>query len=219
MENNKKVSVFRLCITLGLLASIAAGLLACVNNLTKDAIAKTQTKKTNKFLSYILPNFDNDPAKEILYLTSNDNRKIKYYIAKKNNQIVGIAGEATSNKGFGGDITVMVGMNMQGVIKQVIVSKQNETAGLGTNVTDRKRSLTIWDIFGMGDKVDDTKLPSNVFLDGFTGKVLKNDNEKWEVEKDGGDVVAVTGATITSRAVTDATYIAVSTYLRNKTKF
>lgn len=75
--------------------------------------------------------------------------------------------------GFGGNVGMMVGVDTEGVITGLRVLSHSETPGLGALSTD----------------------PS--FYEQFSGK-----SGNLAVNKDNGDIVAITGATITSRAVT-----------------
>ena len=84
----------------------------------------------------------------------------------------------------------MVGFNPDGVIKNITVLEQKETPGLGTKMKGEK------------------------FLRQFRGKHPSNYNLK--VKKDQGDVDALTGATITTRAFTEATQMAYDVFVENQ---
>ena len=90
-----------------------------------------------------------------------------------------------TKKGFGGAINMMVGFSPAGEVINVNVLKQTETPGLGTKMAD-KENVLLNSI--QGQKLEDKKL-----VDG-----------KLAVTKDGGDVDALTAATISSRAYVDA---------------
>jgi len=64
---------------------------------------------------------------------------------------------------------------------------------------------------GLGDKMQKNKSP---WSEQFNGK--NPTSFKLAVEKDGGDVDAITAATISSRAYTDAVKRACETYLANQ---
>lgn len=81
----------------------------------------------------------------------------------------------TSAKGYGGDISVMTGISLSGEVAGVQILSMNETPGLGANA--QKES----------------------FLSQYNGST-----ESMSVSKDGGEIDSLTGATITSRAVTEA---------------
>jgi electron transport complex protein RnfG len=55
-----------------------------------------------------------------------------------------------------------------------------------------------------------------VILDQFSGRKAVPGQPDWKVKKDGGEVDALTGATITSRAVTDAVYHIARTFAENQ---
>ena len=76
--------------------------------------------------------------------------------------------------GFGGAIDMMVGVDKAGTVTGVAIVSQTETASLGANCTRED------------------------FRAQFTGK-----SGTLSVSKDGGEIEALTGATVTSRAVTD----------------
>ena len=82
--------------------------------------------------------------------------------------------------GFGGNLDTRVGVNAGGTCSGVSIISHAETSGLGANAT----------------KED--------FRNQFVGK------SNVAVTKDGGDIAALTGATITSRAVCDGVNAAIS---------
>ncbi|MBR1375210.1 MAG: RnfABCDGE type electron transport complex subunit G [Cardiobacteriaceae bacterium] len=88
--------------------------------------------------------------------------------------------EAMTNKGYSGEIKVLIGIN-----------KINCNL-VGVRILEHKETP------GLGDKIE-TRI-SNWILN-FNGKSIKNTNFK--VKKDGGDFDAFTGATITPRAVVE----------------
>ena len=93
----------------------------------------------------------------------------------------------SSHKGYGGEIEIMVGINTQGKITGVSILSINETPGLGMNATKEDfRNQFLTDV------------PDN----GFTAK---DDPSKEKID-------ALTGATITSEAVSQAVNKAVNVY-------
>jgi electron transport complex protein RnfG len=87
----------------------------------------------------------------------------------------------------------MVGFRADGVIQNIEVLEQKETPGLGTKIKDEK------------------------FLKQFRDKQASKFNLK--VTKDGGEVDALTGATITSRAFGEATQMAYDEFVKNQESF
>ncbi|HQJ09792.1 MAG TPA: RnfABCDGE type electron transport complex subunit G, partial [Deltaproteobacteria bacterium] len=98
----------------------------------------------------------------------------------------------SSDRGYSGDIRIMVGIEPTGKIISIAVTDQKETPGLGSKITEG------W------------------FLNQYKGKSLQN--AKWKVKKDGGDFEAISGATISPRAVTDAVRKGLEEYEQRKSK-
>lgn len=93
----------------------------------------------------------------------------------------------TDSEGYGGDIQITVGIMADGTISGISYLSISETAGLGMKATESS------------------------FTDQFVGKQA----EKFAVSKDGGEgeaIDALSGATITSRAVTGAVNVALAYY-------
>jgi len=105
----------------------------------------------------------------------------------------GVAVEATAD-GFGGPIRIMVGFAEDGTILGYEVLEQQETPGLGTHMVD-------W--FKNPDK------PGSCIVGRQITKKLK-------VSKDGGDVDAITAATISSRAFLKAVNRAYKKYMKEE---
>lgn len=195
----QKINIPKLGVFLGLVAAVASGLLALVYTSTAEAISINQQKKTNAALEQVLPAFDNIPSEEVVDVPLKENQSVRFYIARKDGAVVGFAGVA-AQEGFSGVVEAMVGLNADGSVRKVIVTKQTETPGLGTAITDRKIKKTIVDVIKGG--ADIVGLPPNAYLDQYEGR--KAEGAAWSVVKDGGDIDAKTGATITSRAVCGA---------------
>ncbi len=202
--SNSKVNIPVLVLALSLIAAIAATLLGGVYLLTQEPIALAQQEKTNAALRDVLPAFDNQPGEETV--TENG---VKFYIARKDGTICGFAGEYVTPQGYNGNVTVLAGLKPDGVLTTVLVTKQAETPGLGTVVTDRKREKTLSGIL-KGEK--ETGLPPNGVLDQFDGMQAAVGAAPWKVRKDGGTLDAVTGATITSRAIAGAVFTIAETF-------
>lgn len=208
-------NTFVLGMFLGIIGGIAAMVLAFVAGLTKEPIEEAKMAKTNSALKEVLPEFNNSPGKNLLKVKAADDSgfEVTFYGALKDGKLVGIAGQSITKKGYSGKIQAMVGLEPDGKIRTVIITEQSETPGLGTVVCDRKRVVTLPDLL-KGKKQDLSKLPDNEYLDQFDGKIAGD--TQWKVKKDGGEFLYKTGATITSRAVTDVVYRIAHTYMANK---
>lgn len=162
--------ILRLTVTLLLICAVVALALAGVNAITKDKIAAVKAEKTAKAISAVLEN--GETAVEVPYQTDGATNVTKVY---KNDN--GYAVEVAPN-GFGGAITMMVGVDFEGNVLEISVVNQTETAGLGA-------------VCGA----------ENSAGEAFRGQFVGMSGEL-AVTKDGGQVDAITGATVTSRAVT-----------------
>lgn len=205
--SSNKVNIPVLATALALIAGIAAALLGGVYLVTEKPIAAALQEKTNAALREVLPAFDNQPGEETVVKDG-----VTFYIGRKDGQVVGFAGEMITPKGYNGNVTVLAGLAPDGTITTVLVTKQAETPGLGTVVCERKREKTISKII---KGVKETGLPPNAVLDQFSGMAARAGEQEWKVKKDGGTLDAVTGATITSRAVGGAVFTIAETFAQN----
>jgi electron transport complex protein RnfG len=206
--SSKNVKITPLVLSTGLISFVATALMAWVFVITEAPIAAAQQQKNTAALSQVLPAFDNQPLQEAVTLNG-----VTFYTARKDGQIAGFAGETISTKGYAGEINVLAGLKPDGTITTVLVTKQSETPGLGTVVAERVREKTISGVIA-GKK--ETGLPPNRILDQFNGMKAVAGQTPWAVKKDGGELDAITGATITSRAVGGAVFAIAETFAQNK---
>lgn len=202
-SNNVNIPV--LAVSLAVIAGLAAGLLGWVYLVTEAPIASALQEKTNAALRDVLPAFDNQPGQETVVIDD-----VTFYVGRSEGKIVGFAGETITPKGYNGNVTVLAGLLLDGSLGTVLVTKQAETPGLGTVVCDRKRQKTL---SGLIKGVKETGLPPNAILDQFKNKPVAQ--APWIVKKDGGTLDAVTGATITSRAIASAVSTIAETFAQN----
>lgn len=164
--------------------------LGYVNELTVGPIEKGKIERKVTALKQVLPEFDNNPVEEIQLVSSEFAKdSVEVYPAFKNNEFVGAAIIGSTEKGFSGLIKIMVGFTPDGTIKNIEVLEQKETPGLGTKMKDEK------------------------YLAQYREKNPSKFNLK--VAKDGGEVDALTGATITSRAFGEAVQMAYNEFIKN----
>ena len=187
----KKASTLPNMLIALIVITLVAGLsLGFVNDLTAGPKAAAKLAKKINALKEVLPEFNNNPLDEVQMFTSEKVKdSIEFYPATMDGQFVGAAVVGSSDKGFSGLIKLMVGFNPNGEIIDIAVLEQKETPGLGTKIKDEP------------------------FLKQFRNKSPNDFNLK--VKKDGGDVDALTGATITTRAFGEAVQLAFDMYLEN----
>lgn len=171
-ENNVGY-VLRLSLTLLIIAAVVAAILAGVNALTKDIIAQHTLEKTQAAIKEVFGVAD---SVELTYtevpLTGDDSTVTCVYKSEYGYAI------QVAPTGFDGEITMMVGIGTDGTVLGISIIDQSETAGLGAVCAATTEA---------GAK----------FRNQFIGK-----SGTLAVTKDGGDIDAITSATITSRAVT-----------------
>ncbi|MBQ3208809.1 MAG: RnfABCDGE type electron transport complex subunit G [Alistipes sp.] len=152
--------------------------------LTEEPIAQAKVAAVNDALKQVLPEYEATTSQDIEV----NALPVKVHTATVADKAVGYAVESTSKNGFGGAVRLMVGFDAEGTILNINVLEQKETPGLGTKMTDE----------------------GNVLLASLKGKDAAQ--VKMTVKKDGGDIDALTAATISSRAYAEAVAIAYEAY-------
>lgn len=209
---------FRLSLALTVTCGIASSILAFANVKTQAARDEAKMAQRAEALSCVLPEFDNQPMAKPVKLDV-DGETFTFYRARKGDALVGIAGEGKSGRGFGGDVSVLVGLDPTGKFSTIVVTAHKETPGLGTQVTDRKAVRSFWSLFrGCSGEAAPPGLAPCAFLDQFTGQGLGAGDTPFTVKQDGGPLDAVSGATVTSRAVADAISKISKVFAANQTK-
>lgn len=185
MNEAKKESMGMLVVVLFLITFITALLLGFVNQVTAPQIEKNNEATRAAAMAELIPDAEPvqaEPAE--VPSPDKDTPAIQnIYEMQKDGETVGYCMEVLPS-GFGGTLTVVVGINTDGTVAGAKVTSHAETPGLGAKA-----------------QADPTWIPQ------FAGKPADG---SLAVTKDGGDIVPITGATITSRAVTKAVNTAAS---------
>jgi electron transport complex protein RnfG len=182
----KRESTFiNMVITLFVVAAISATTLGLVNEVTKEPIAEAKLRAKLEAVEKVVPEFDNNPSEE-MYILPSDLGDLECYPARKGGELVGTAISSITKMGFSGEIRIMVGLSPDGKILDSWVLDHKETPGLGT------------------------KMETPKFKDQFKDK--DPETNKISVNKDGGEIDAITAATISSRAFCDAVMRAYNSY-------
>jgi len=199
MKNIIKDACILFAITL-----VAGILLGLVYNVTKDPIAQQNEKAKQKAYQEVIADADKfealdgsyasdkvaETAKAVLSASATDFSKddVSEVVAGiKNGKIIGFVVTVVAHDGYGGDIKFSVGLSTDGTYLGTSILTISETAGLGMKATE----------------------PS------FYNQYVNKQADKFVVSKDGGDgeqIDALSGATITSRAVTGAVNAALGYY-------
>lgn len=166
----------------------AAVLLTLVHEVTKKPIQEARERLIAESIKNVIATeFDNDPFAEKITVRR-DNTRYTLYPARNKGYVTSIVMQSSSNKGFGGRMDVIVGFLLDGTVSGYKVIAHKETPGLGS-------------------KVGEAAFQKNVI--GRSPAL-----ESFKLRQDGGEVDAVTGATISSRALLDAIQRAYRGYLK-----
>lgn len=188
MQSNFKNMV----LSLSLIAVFAGLTLASVYTLTKEPIALSKQAKQKNAIREVLPAFKRlDEAEKVKVETGDSLEMYKAY--GNNDTFLGAAVETVSHNGYSGDIKLIVGFDVKGNIINYSVLEQKETPGLGTKIVDWFRT--------------------EIRNQSIIGKNPVKNN--LTVSKDGGEIDAITAATISSRAFLEAVQNAYDAYAEN----
>lgn len=172
-----------------LITTVAAGMLAIVNSLTASKIEEQKIAEIRTALSVILPKATNfTEEKTLLTELAKDTayrKVINIWRADEGDQFYGYAFEI-EEVGYGGKIIVLVGIAKDSTVQGIRIISHKETPGLGSQIEK------LW------------------FTNQFVGKSIEHDlkvvtakpAKKYEIQ-------AITGATISSKAVTEAVNTAI----------
>ena len=168
---------------------IAGLLLGGVYQITKEPIAQANEQATQDAYRAVFAEadsfadceaFDAESANQIIAdagyqgdITNCEIANVVEALDASGNKL-GYVVTITSHSGYGGDITFSIGVTNDGTLNGYSITDISETAGLGMKAKESK------------------------FMDQFTGIPA----ETVELSKNGGTIEAISGATITSKAMT-----------------
>ena len=192
MSQKKEASLLRLVVVLTCIALVAGLALTGVYALTKERIDNAQKAKKELALNLVLPDFKGTIT-DTTIVPEGEKEGLLVHLAKSDDgSLYGAAIETYTKKAFDGRFDLMVGFAADGSIINTEVINASETPGLG-------------------DKINKTK---SDFAKQFNGQDPAT--YKLSVKKDGGDVDAITAATISSRAYCDAVQRAYNVFMNVK---
>lgn len=175
---------------LTIITVISGAILGAVYGITKDPIAKANEKTLVDSYKAVFADmdsydevegFDKDSASQTVHDAGFADDDITGCVIAKDkdgNQLGYVIG-VESHKGYGGIIDFSMGVDMDGNCTGYSITTINETPGLGMHATDTGKGT-------------------------FSEQFIWLKNGTYQVSKDGGDIQAISGATITSRAMTNA---------------
>lgn len=185
-------SLTNMVVVLVAVAVITGGLLAWVNNFTAEPIRAQKELVLAEGIKSVM-GVDDITVTEKDTITENVDGKdcefVLHKVSDANGKFIGAAVESSS-MGFGGDLKLLVGFDAEGKVLGYTVLQHSETPGLGAKA----------------DKWFQKDGKGNII-----GHDL-SDGKPLVVDKDGGDVDAITASTITTRAFLKAVNQAYAVY-------
>ena len=204
-------NIGNMAIVLTLIAVVAGGLLAWVNNVTAGPIEQINSLAIENGIKSVILG-DRNIEFRVDEPTEKDGF-VFHNVYDMNDNLLGTAVESTDKNGFGGNLKVMVGFDPEGVILGYTVLEHSETPGLGAQAdgwfrqpatAQAEQSAVVDVLLGAPGK------PGNHNIIG-----MNPGDDLMTVSKDGGEVDAITASTITSKAflrAVNAAYKAVFGY-------
>jgi electron transport complex protein RnfG len=189
----------------------AAVALASVYAATKAPIEASQTAEQQRAIKEVLPAYERLDAPEPVEVGGVGTLEL-YKAYDRDDHFVGAAIKSFSKNGFSGEIKIIVGFDEKGNIINYSVLEQKETPGLGTKMVDwfkpavhAKKSLI--------ERITGYEAQSKERKSSIVGKNPATDS--LTVSRDGGDIDAITAATVSSRAFLEAVRYAYAAYVDN----
>lgn len=176
-------------IILTIITLVSGVALGAVYEITKAPIANAQEEAKQEAYKQVFEDADSfdalevdakEAAEAVKAAGVDDGAEINEAVeAKQGGETIGYVITATDPNGYGGGIQVSVGIQNDGTVNGIAILSINETAGLGMKASEPE------------------------FYEQYSGK----QTDHFYVSKDGGEgeqIDAISGATITTRAVTGA---------------
>lgn len=190
----------RYILTLTIICLVTASLLTGVYFLTAPKILEQKTQQERQALNYVLPQAGYfEPvfrAEQISYFRA--------FRSTQKKELLGYAFRAEA-QGYADLIVTMAGMDVQGKITGIKILQQNETPGLGAKINEVLATKTLWQAI-KEQFSKKGKLPrleqEPWFCRQFPGKRIEDLIVTQEAS--GKNIQAVTGATISSEALTSS---------------
>lgn len=186
-------SIVKLGLNLFAICAIAALLLGVTNQITAPVIEQRNIQANNESRQIVLPN-----ASEFSKISDSEYENIdgivsEVYKGKSGSDIVGYTVKVLP-KGYGGDIELIVGISANGTVTGVNIGNMSETPGLGAKASETS------------------------FKDQFSGKPASELTVIKGSASGENEISAISGATITSSAVTNGVNVAVELFNNSLSK-
>lgn len=166
---------------------VAGILLGFVYDITKEPIAQAKEKAKNEAYQAVMQEAETFEALDVEAIELGISGCVidEVVAAKAGEEVKGFVVTTTTSEGYGGNIQVSVGIAADGTVKGIEMLSISETAGLGMNANTPEFKAQYADVL------------TDAFVVTKTGAAADN------------EIDAISGATITSNAVTNAVNSAV----------
>ena len=162
MQANTLKRIFPvILITVVVFACVA--LLNWTDSITRGKIEYQKEQEVQSMLAEMFPNMSRYTFEDDIYTIYSDGAEVGYAFL-------------AVGKGYGGEISILVGLKDETTLKGITIISQTETPGLGSRIAESS------------------------FTDQFAGLSI----DEVALKQDGGEVDAITGSTISSKAVINA---------------
>lgn len=190
--HNKKSTILKDTMILLIITVVSGFILAAVNKVTAEPIAYARREEKDKAYRAMFTTANAFEENEKLiekcesspeFLNSKGYSGVKVdevLISKENNETLGYILNSTSSNGYGGDIQISLGIDKDGKIQGFEILSISETVGLGMKADE--------------DEFKSQFIGKNVELIEYTKAGATEENQ----------IDAISGATITTSAVTEA---------------
>jgi len=186
MKDNLKTGIILLII-----AAVAAVALGLTNEVTKDKIAEQRflaNEQAKKAVLATAATFEDITGEDLDAITSTFAPVTEAYVGlDASGAVVGYVFKSTPN-GFSGAVEVVTGIDVNGTVTGLRVGSHKETPGLGAKAKDA------------------------AYYEQYNGKLTDSPIGVSKTAASGNDIQAITGATITSVAVTSGANASIDAY-------
>lgn len=196
-RRDPRSSPSRAAANFALFGALAALIVGLAWQWTREPIAANRARHTLAELTQVLPAelYDNEPHRDVIWRDTGSGTPVPVWRARRGGAPSAAVLTTVAPDGYVGDIRLLVAVDADGRIIGVRVAEHRETPGIGDEIEPRRSD----------------------WLLGFPGRSAEDPPAGgWRFRKDGGEFDAITGATITSRAVVAAIGRAVQYFASNR---
>lgn len=189
-------TILKFAFILFLVNLIAASILAVAYNFTKSRIQKQESAIQEEALKQVMPEAIGDRIELI-----EKKGAAKYWKVFKGNSLEPQGYIYIAKKyGYSSVVETIVGIKKDGTITGVRILSQNETPGLGAKIIEIVSTRTLFS--SLKEMFTKEKHPKEILSPYFTEQFTNRNVKEIELSRNG--IHAITGATISSKAVLDS---------------